>query len=51
MLKIGNKFLTREEIKRYFGSLDQIAGLRRFTYQEGRAQGLEPTNCLVEGHS
>jgi hypothetical protein len=41
MLKMGNKFLTREEIKRYFGSLHQVAGLKHFTYQEGKAVGLE----------
>jgi len=45
MLKIGNKFLTREEIKRYFGSLQQVAGLKRFTYQEGKADGLEAVEC------
>lgn len=45
MLKIGNKVLTREEIKRYFGSLHQIAGLTRLTYQEGRAQHLEAVEC------
>lgn len=45
MLKIGHNFLTREEINRYFGSLQQIAGLRRFTYQEGRARDLEAVEC------
>ena len=45
MLKIGHKFLTREEIKRHFGSLHQIAGLSRLTYQDGRARDLEAVEC------
>ena len=45
MLKIGEKILSRQDIYRYFGSLQQIAGLKRFTYSEGKAKGLEAVEC------
>jgi len=45
MLKVGEKILSRQDIYRYFGSLQQIAGLKRFTYSEGKAKGLEAVEC------
>jgi len=45
MLKIGEKVLSRKDIYQYFGSLQQVAGLRRFTYAEGKAKGLEAVEC------
>jgi hypothetical protein len=46
MLKIGEKILSRKDIYQYFGSLQQVAGLRRFTYAEGKAKGLEAVECI-----
>lgn len=45
MLKVGEKILSRQDIYRYFGSLQQIAGLKRFTCSEGKAKGLEAVEC------
>lgn len=32
---------TRKDIRSYFGSLEQVAGIRTFTYNDGRANGLQ----------
>lgn len=40
MIQFSGKEYSKEEIKRYFGSLEQIAGVCRFKYEEGRAKGL-----------
>ncbi|MFW5999565.1 MAG: aldose 1-epimerase family protein [Halanaerobiaceae bacterium] len=40
MIKIAGKEYSREELQKHFGSLEQIAGIRRFTYSEGRARGV-----------
>ncbi|MFW6035319.1 MAG: aldose 1-epimerase family protein [Halothermotrichaceae bacterium] len=40
MLKIGQKEYTKEEIRRYFGSLEQIAGIQRYNYSRGKAKGM-----------
>lgn len=34
------KNYSRNDIKKYFGSLEQVAGIQRFTYDEGKAKGL-----------
>lgn len=35
----GKKY-TKEDIRKYFGSLEQIGGIKIFTYADGRANGL-----------
>ncbi len=40
MAQIFGKKLSREDIRKYFGSLNQLAGIRRFSYDEGKAKGL-----------
>ncbi|CEP67759.1 Protein of unknown function DUF4432 [Moorella glycerini] len=41
MAYLFDREFTRRDIRRYFGSLEQVAGIRPFTYSEGRAEGLK----------
>ncbi len=40
ILNIGQKKYSRRDIQCYFGSLEQIAGIQKYSYTEGRARGM-----------
>ena len=39
-MKLWGRNYTPAELRRYFGLMSPAAGIRRFTYDEGRAKGL-----------
>jgi hypothetical protein len=40
-MRLWGKDLSAGDVRRYCGSLQQVAGVRRFTYSEGKATGLD----------
>ncbi len=40
ILNIGEKEYSHHDIQRYFGSLEQVAGIQKYSYTEGRARGM-----------
>ncbi|MFW5856202.1 MAG: DUF4432 family protein, partial [Bacillota bacterium] len=41
MVQLFDREYTREEFQQYFGSMEQVGGIRRYQYTEGRAKNLE----------
>lgn len=48
-MKLWGRNYTQAELRRYFGHLDPVAGIRRFTYDEGRAKGLAALEVKTGG--
>lgn len=40
-MRIWNKQYGRTELMRYFGTMDNVAGVRRLSFSEGKAKGIE----------
>ncbi len=40
-MKVWNRKYERTELMRYFGTMDNVAGVRRLSFSEGKAKGIE----------
>ncbi|KLU59068.1 hypothetical protein CEB3_c50880 [Peptococcaceae bacterium CEB3] len=49
MPQLWGRSLTKEELRRYCGRMEQLAGVRKLTYTEGKAAGLEGVEVRTGG--
>lgn len=49
MPELWGRFITKAELRRYCARMEQIAGVRRFVYSEGKAAGLESVEVRTGG--
>ncbi|CAA7600496.1 Protein of unknown function DUF4432 [Acididesulfobacillus acetoxydans] len=49
MPELWGRTVTKEELRRYCGRMEQIAGVRKFVYAQGKAAGLEGVEVRTGG--